>query len=139
MIRLEISTPLSVSLPATLSSSPSGYSLCPAKRCRGLTSESPSTSHGSVVTAILGATDTFDGRSNSAYKNWLQVVQPSAASRDYAFFINAKVADHDTGVWTTGIVQCLHQGFLPSMTRTLPADSILPNKRQPFWADNTDS
>ena len=67
------------------------------------------------------------------------MVQPSAASRDYASFINAKVADHDNGVWTTGIVQCLHQGFLPSMTRTLPADSILPNKRQPFWADNTDS
>ncbi len=32
--------------------------------------------------------------------------------------------------------------FMPSMTRTLPADSLLPNKSQPFsivWAYNTDS
>ena len=40
------------------------------------------------------------------------------------------------------MVQCLHQGFTPSMTRTLPTDTLLPNKSQPFsivWADNTDS
>ncbi len=45
-------------------------------------------------------------------------------------------------MWTTGTIQCLHQGILPSMTRTLPADTILPNKSQSFsivWADNTDS
>jgi hypothetical protein len=116
--------------------------LRPAKRRRGLTSESPSTSHGSVVAAFSGATDTFDGHSNSAYKSWLQAVQPTAASHEYASFINEKVADHDNGVWTTGIVLCLHQGLLTSMTRTLSADSILPNKAQPFsivWADDTDS
>ena len=113
----------------------------PATR-RGLTSESPSTSLGSVVTANVGATDTFEGHSNTAYRNWIQAVQPSAASHEYASFINAKVADHENGVWTTGIVQCLHQGILPSRTRTLPADSILPNKSQPFsivWADDNDS
>jgi hypothetical protein len=41
-----------------------------------------------------------------------------------------------------GTVQCLHQGILPSMTHILPANSILPNKSQPFsivWADDTDS
>jgi hypothetical protein len=45
-------------------------------------------------------------------------------------------------VWTTGTIQCLRQGLLQSMTRTLPANTILPNKSQPFsivWADNTDS
>ena len=70
------------------------------------------------------------------------MVQPSADSHEYVSFINAKVADHDKGVWTTGIVQCLHQGILPSRTRTLLADSNLPNKSQPFsivWADDTDS
>ena len=29
-----------------------------------------------------------------------------------------KVADHDNGVWTTVIVQCLHQGLLSSMNST---------------------
>ena len=107
----------------------------PAKRRRGLTSESPSTSLGSVVTANLGGTDTFEGHSNTVYRNWHRI--PKLAS-----FINAKVADHENGVWTTGIVQCLHQGILPSRTRTLPADSILPNTSHPFsivWADDTDS
>ncbi len=63
-------------------------------------------------------------------------------SHDYVSFINAKVPDHDNGVWTTGIVQCLHQGLLPSMTRNLPTDSTMPNKSQSFsivWADDTDS
>ena len=61
---------------------------------------------------------------------------------EYAYFINKKVAAHENGVWTTGQVQCLHQGILPSMLRVLPANSILPNKSQPFsivWADDTDS
>jgi hypothetical protein len=69
-------------------------------------------------------------------------VYPSPASHEYVSFINTKVPDHENGVWTTGIVQCLHQGILPSRTRTLPADRILTNKSQPFsivWADDTDS
>ena len=85
------------------------------------------TDHGSVVTAILGATDSFNGRSNTAYKNWLQAMQPTAATREYASFIKKKVASQEDGVWTTGTVQCLHQGILRSMTRMLPANSILPN------------
>jgi hypothetical protein len=95
---------------------------------RVLTSESPSTTHGSVVTANSGATETFHGRSNTAYKNWLQLVQPTAASHVYASFVEQKVAAHCDVVWTTGTVQCLHQGILSSMTRTLPANSILPNE-----------
>jgi hypothetical protein len=90
----------------------------------------------------LGATDIFKGPSTTAYKNWLQEVQPTAAKHDFASFVGKKVAAHADGVWTTGMVQCLHQGILPSMTRTLPADTLLPNKSQPFsivWADNTDS
>jgi hypothetical protein len=67
-------------------------------------------STGSVATAILGATDTFEGRSMTAYKNWLATVQPTAATHEYATFINKKVADQADGVWTTGTVQCLHQG-----------------------------
>ena len=41
-----------------------------------------------------------------------------------------------------GRLGSLHQGITPSMTRTLPADTLLPNKSQPFsivWVDNTDS
>jgi len=90
----------------------------------------------------LGATDTFNGTSTTAYKNWLQAVQPTAAKHDYASFVGKKVADQADGVWTTGMVQCLHQGITPSMTRTLTANTVLPNKSQPFsivWADNTDS
>jgi hypothetical protein len=43
---------------------------------------------------------------------------------------------------TIGKVQCLHQGITPTMTRILPADTLLTNKSQPFsivWTDNTDS
>jgi hypothetical protein len=46
----------------------------------------------------------------TAYKNWLATVQPTAATHEYATFINKKVADQADGVWTTGTVQCLHQG-----------------------------
>ncbi len=40
------------------------------------------------------------------------------------------------------MVQYLHQDFTSSMTCTLPTDTLLPNKSQPFsivWGDNTDS
>jgi hypothetical protein len=86
--------------------------------------------------------DTFDGRSNTAYKQWLAAVQPTTAKHDYASFVTKKVADQADGVWTTGTIQCLHQDILQSMTRTLPADTITTNKSHPFsivWADNTDS
>jgi hypothetical protein len=61
---------------------------------------------------------------------------------DFGTFIGEKVAAYADGVWTTGMVQYLHQVFTPSMTRTLPTDTLLPNKSHPFsivWADNTDS
>jgi hypothetical protein len=112
------------------------------KRRRVSPSESTSTSQGSIVTAFLGATDTFEGRSNTAYKTWLQEVQPTAATHEYASFINKNVAAEEDDVWTTGTVQCLYQGILSCMTRPLPANSIVPNKSQPFsivWADNTDA
>jgi heme oxygenase len=54
----------------------------------------------------LGATDTFEGRSNTAYKTWLQEVQPTAATHEYASFINKKVAAEEDGLLTTGTVQC---------------------------------
>ncbi len=84
-------------------------------------------------------TSTFD---RTQYKRSLQAIQPTAVTTEYASFVNAKVAAEEDGVWTTGKVQCLFQGIQFSMTRPLPADSILPNKSQPFsivWADNTDS
>ena len=141
--RMEAGSPRAVTPPAPLDSSPSSYSLRSAKRRRVSPVGSPSTNQGSIVTAIsLGATDTFDGRSNTAYKNWLQAIQPSAVTHEYASFLNEKVAAEEAGVWTTGKVQCLFQGIQSSMTRPLPANSILPNKSQPFsivWADNTDS
>ena len=81
-------------------------------------------------------------RTNSASKAWLQAVQPADASHEYAAFFNEKVAAYEQGVWTTGQVQCQHQGILPSMTRMVPADSIPPNKSQSFsivWVDDTDN
>jgi hypothetical protein len=104
---------------------------------------SPSTSAVSEnAVTFMGATDIFNGTSTTAYRNWLQAVQPTAATHEFGAFIGEKVAAYADGVWTTGKVQCLHQGFTPSMTRTLPTDTLLPNKSQPFsivWADNTDS
>ena len=89
-----------VGVAAPLDSRPSSYSLCSAKRRRVSPNGSPSASQGSIVTAIsLGPTDTFDGRSNTAYKHWLQVIHPSAVTPEYASFINAKVASEEAGVW----------------------------------------
>ena len=141
---MEAGSPCAAAPPAPLASKPLGYETRSTKRRRCALTESPSTSQGSVVTAFsaVGATDTFHGRSNSAYKAWLQAVQPADASHEYAAFFNVKVAAYEQGVWTTGQVQCQYQGILPSMTRMVPADSIPPNKSQPFsivWADDTDS
>jgi hypothetical protein len=49
--------------------------------------------------AFWGATDAFDGRSNTAYKHWLQAIQPTAATPEHASFINEKVAAEDDGIW----------------------------------------
>ena len=65
-----------------------------------------------MVTAVLGTSDIFDDRSNTDYKNWLQLVHPSAATHVYVSFVEKKVSDQSDGVWTTGTVQCLHQGIL---------------------------
>ena len=65
---------------------------------RASSSPSPrlaSTDMGSVVTAFL---DTFDGSSNSAYRHWLEAVQPTAASHEYASFVTKKVAAQANGV-----------------------------------------
>ena len=91
--------------------------------------DSRSTSHVSVVRQFLGVTDAFDGLSNTIYKNWLQLVQPTAATHVYASFIDKKLADQCDGVWTTGTVQCLHQGILPSMTRLLPGQQHLAQQK----------
>jgi hypothetical protein len=78
---------------APLESSPSSYSLCSAKRRHVSPSGSPSTSQGSIVTAIsLEVSDTFDGRSNTAYKHWLEGIQPTATMPEYVSFIDEKVA-----------------------------------------------
>ena len=82
--------------------------------------ESPTTSQGSVVTTISGVTDTFDGRSNTSYKNWLQLVQSNVVTHQYTSFVEKEVADQCNGVWTTGTVQCLHPFSI-------------------VWTDNTDS
>ena len=141
--RMEAGSPRAAAPPAPLDSSPSSSSLRSAKRRRVSLSRSPSTSQGSIVTAISsGATDTFDGRSNTAYKHWLQAIHPTAAKHEYASFFKVEVAAEEDGVWTTGKVQCLFQDIQSSMTRRLPTNSILSTKSQPFsivWADNTDS
>jgi hypothetical protein len=134
--RMEAGSPRAAAPPASLDSSPLSSSSRSAKRRRVSPSGSPSTSQGFSVTAIcLGA-----GRSNAAYTRRLQAIQPTAAKHEYASFFDVKVAAEEDGVWTTGKVQCLLQGIQSSMTRPLPANSILPNKSQPFsivWADNT--
>jgi hypothetical protein len=95
---------------------------------------------GSVVTTFL---DTFDGRSNTGYKNLLSTVHPTATSHDCVSFVSKKVAAQTNGVWTTGTIQCLRQGLFQSMTLTLTVNTILPNKSKHFkslvWADDTDS
>ncbi len=131
--------PRATPLPAPLGSSQSGPVLRSTKLRRTSGDGSCSTDMGSVVTAFL---DTFDGSSNSAYSHWLEAVQSTAASHEYASFVTKKVVAQANGVWTTGTIQCLRQGLLQSMTCTFPADTILPNKSQPFsivWGDNTDS
>jgi hypothetical protein len=139
---MEAGSPSAVTPPAPLDSSPSSYSLRSAKR-RVSSIGSPSSNQGSIVTGIsLGTTETFDCHSNTTYKHWRQAIQPTAVTHEYVSFVNTKVAAEEDGVWTTGKVQCLFQGIQLSMTRPLPADSILPNKSQPFsivWTDNTDS
>ena len=124
--RMEAGSPCAATPPAPLDSSPSSYSLRSAKRRRVSPSGSPSTNQGSIATAIsLGTTDMFDGRSTTAYKRWLQAIQPTAAKHEYASLFEVKVAAEEDGVWTTGKVQCLFQGIQSSMTRTVPANSIL--------------
>jgi hypothetical protein len=74
----------------------------------------------------------------TGYKRYSPLLLP----HDFTAFVGEKVGGHADVVWTTGKVQCLHQGITPSMTRTLPTDTLLSNKSQPFsivWADNTDS
>jgi hypothetical protein len=137
--RMETGSPSAAPLSAPLGSSQLEPVLRSSKRRRTSGHGSCSTDMGSVVTAFL---DTFDGSSNAAYRHWLEAVQPTAASHEYASFVTKKVAAQANGVWTTGTIQCLRQGLLQSMTLTLPANTILPNKSQPFsivWADNTDS
>ena len=97
---------------------------------RGISSDgSCSTDLGSVVTVFF---DTFDGSSNTAYKRWLEAVQPTDVSHEYAGFVIKKVAAQANGVWTTGTIQCLRQDLLQSMTHTLPTNTSLPIKSQTF-------
>ena len=84
------------------------------------------------ISSLFYTALSFDGHSNSDYKNCLQVVYPSEVSHEYDSFINAMVGDQDNGVWTTDIVQCLHQGILPSMRPPLPVDIILEQKSSFF-------
>ncbi len=141
--RMEVGSPCATVPSVSLDSNPLRSSLRSAKRRLVSHSGSSSTSQGSIVTAISsGVTDTFDGHSNAAYKRWLEVIQPTTVKHEYASFFEVKVATEEHGVWTTGKVQCLFQGIQSSITRTVPANSIWPNKSQPFsivWADNTDS
>ena len=67
---MEEGSPCVVSSPSPLDSNPSGYGLRSAKRRHVSSTESPSTSQGSIVTAFLGDTDVFDGHSNTQYKQW---------------------------------------------------------------------
>jgi hypothetical protein len=96
----------------------------------------------SVVTAISGTPESFNGRTTAAYKTWLQDIQPANATYQCTSFITKDVAECFAGVWYIGKVQCIHQGIRQSMTRNVSSDSILPNKSQPFsivWEDDTDT
>ncbi len=118
---------------APLESSPSSYSLRSAKRRRVSPSGSPSTSQGSIVTAIsLGATDTFDGRSNTGYKHWLQAMQPTDATPEYASFIDEKVAAEEDGVWTTEKCSASIKAFYLPGRACCPPTASCPTKVSPF-------
>jgi hypothetical protein len=139
--RTEVGSPRAATPSAPLDSSPSSYCLRSAKCRRVSLSGSPSTSPGSIVTAIsLGPQILLmvarTQHTSAGCKRYSPLLP------EYASFLNEEVAAEEDGVWTTGKVQCLFQGIQSSMTRALPANSILPNKSQPFsivWADNTDS
>ena len=91
---------------------------------------------GSVCNGIF--CETYDGSSNTEYKDWLESVQPTVTSHEYVSLVTKKVEAQANGVWTTGTIQCLRQDLFQSMTRTLPVNTILPNKSQSFstlWAD----
>ncbi len=97
--RMEVGSPRAASPPAPLDSSPLSSSLRSAKRRRVSHSGLPSTSQGSIVTAISsGVTDRFDGRSTSAYKRWLQAIHPTVVKHEYVSFVEVEVAAEEDGV-----------------------------------------
>ena len=59
------------------------------------------------------STDTFDGRSRTAYKKWLAALRPTAATHEYVSFINKKVAVQTDGVRTTGQLSEFIRAFCP--------------------------
>jgi hypothetical protein len=141
--RMEAGSPSAALPSASLQSSPLGMVSRSTKRRRVSRDGSCSTSTASenAITNV-GSTDIFNVTSTTAYRHWLQAVQPTPSTQDFGTLIGEKVAGYADGVWTTGMVQCLHQGSTSSMTRTLSTDTLLPNKSQSFsivWADNTDS
>jgi hypothetical protein len=71
--RMEAGSPRATSPSASFDSSPSGSLLRSSKRQRVSLGGSRSISHASVVTTILGATDTFDGRHTLCLSVYLSV------------------------------------------------------------------
>ena len=88
---MEVGSPRAASHSASLDSSPSGSLLRSSKRQRVSFGGSRSTSTGSIVTAIFGTPESFTGRSTAAYKKWLQDIQPTNATHQYASFLSKEV------------------------------------------------
>ena len=130
---MEVRSPRVASPTAPLESSPSGSLLCSSKHRRVSLSGSPSTNNGSVVTAISGTMDTFQGRSTTAYKNWLQVIQPTAATCQLASNRHKSVAARSSPA-TGGSASARRASNGAAAPSCLPFSSSLP--QPPLFASN---
>jgi hypothetical protein len=88
-------------------------------------------------------TTDYRGGTASAYKTWLQGIDPQTRGKPYASYIGVKVAQQFETGWGVGVVCCITADLhCKSVTRRPASDAIYPTKCKPFsivWQDNTDS
>ena len=119
-----------------LPSSPSGPETRSRKRARPDSASSPSADSNGSFGASVGAqrttsrdtADRYHGSTASAYKAWLQGIDPKAGGQPaYATYIGAKVAQQFNTGWGVGVVCCITADpHRKSMTRTPAPDAIYP-------------
>jgi hypothetical protein len=120
------------------------------KRARTDSASSPSAYSNGSFWVGLGAlratsritTDHYRGGTASAYKSWLQGIDPQTKGKPYASYIGVKVAQQFETGWDVGVVCCITADLhCKSVTRRPASDAIYPTKStiSIVWQDNTDS